>query len=75
MDNVYDRMPLCRCRADAMHGVSAAREAYRRRDAVHADIDLGPVIDPAEQQAYRDRVKAAIAVYQQARRSKARTCR
>ncbi len=59
-DNPYDRMPLDRVRSDAMHGVAAAREAYRQRDPVHADFDLGPVIDPAEQQAYRDRIMAEI---------------
>jgi len=40
-------------RAGALHGVSAAREAYRRRDPVHADLDLGSVVDPAEQAAPR----------------------
>jgi len=57
-------MPVDRLRADALHGVSAAREAYRERDPVRADIDLGPVIDPAEQQEYRRRVMDAIAGYQ-----------
>ena len=64
MNSPYDRMPLDHLRADALHGVSAAREAYRRRDPVHADIDLGPVVSPAEQQVYRKRVMAAIAGYQ-----------
>lgn len=62
-DSVYDRMPLDRVRSDAMHGMSAAREAYRQRDPVRADIDLGPVIDPAEQAEYRQRVLSAIRDY------------
>lgn len=69
-NNPYQRLPLDRVRADALHGVSAAREAYRRRDPVGADFDLGPVIDPAEQAEYRRRVMAAIAGYQ---KSKARS--
>lgn len=66
-DNVYERMPLARLRADALHGVAAARSAYRERDPVGADIDLGPVVDPAEQAEYRARVMDAIAGYQQGR--------
>jgi len=62
-DNIYQRMPLDRVRSDALHGVAAARQAFRQRDPVQADLLFGPVIDPAEQQAYRDRVKAAIAGY------------
>ncbi len=58
MDDIYTRMPLDRLRQDALHGVAAAREAYRQRDPVHADIDLGPVISPAEQAEYRQRVMA-----------------
>lgn len=72
IDSVYDRMPLDRVRADALHGVSAAREAYRERDPVHADIDLGPTISPAEQAEYRNRVMSAIAVYQRGHRARAR---
>ena len=60
MGKSYLRVPLDRLRQDALHGVSAAREAYRQRDPVHADIDLGPVVDPAEQAAYRQRVIAEI---------------
>lgn len=71
-DSVYDRMPLGRLRSDAMHGVAAAREAYRQRDPVHADIDLGPVIAPAEQAAYRRRVLDAIRDY--SKRKPARRC-
>jgi len=64
MDNIYLRMPLARVRSDALHGVAAAREAYRQRDPVHADFDLGPVVDPVEQAEYRQRVMDAIAGYQ-----------
>ncbi len=60
MGKSYLRVPLDRLRQDALHGVSAAREAYRQRDPVHADIDLGPVVSPAEQQAHRQRVMAEI---------------
>lgn len=70
MNSPYDRMPLDHLRADALHGVSAAREAYRRRDPVRADIDLGPVVLPGEQA--RQRVLAAIAGYQRSHRSTAR---
>ena len=63
-DNVYDKVPLDRLRQDALHGVSAARQAYRQRDPVQADFDLGPVITPAEQAEHRRRVMAAIAGYQ-----------
>ncbi len=60
MGKSYLRVPLDRLRQDALHGVSAAREAYRQRDPVHADIDLGPVVDPAEQAVYRQRLMAEI---------------
>jgi len=66
-DNVYDKVPLDRLRQDALHGVSAARQAYRQRDPVQADFDLGPVITPAEQAEHRRRVMAAIAGYQRGR--------
>jgi len=56
-DNPYLRMPLARVRQDALHGVAAAREAYRERDALHADLDLGPVVSPAEQAQYMRRGK------------------
>ena len=72
MDNIYLRMPLDRARSDALTGVKLAREAYRERDPVHADMDLGPVVSPAEQQVYRRRVMAAIAGYQRSHRSTAR---
>lgn len=68
-DNVYDKVPLDRLRQDALHGVSAARQAYRQRDPVHADLLFGPVVSPAEQQAYRDRVMSAIAGYQRGRKA------
>ena len=68
-DNPYMRMPLDRLRQDALHGVSAARQAYRERDPVHADLLFGPVVSPAEQQAYRDRVMSAIAGYQRGRKA------
>ena len=61
-DNPYKRMPLDRLRQDALHGVSAARQAYRERDPVHADLDLGPVVLPGEQA--RQRVLAAVGDYQ-----------
>ena len=67
MNSPYDRMPLDRLPADALHGVSAARQAYRRRDPVQADFDLGPVVSPAEQAEHRRRVMAAIAGYQRGR--------
>lgn len=73
MNNPYERLPLDRVRADALHGVAAAREAYRRRDPVRADFDLGPAIDPAEQQQYRERVMAAIRDY--GNRKAAKRCR
>ncbi|HOA62713.1 MAG TPA: hypothetical protein PLF11_08685 [Bacillota bacterium] len=75
MDNPYGRMLLDRVRADAIHGVAAARQAFRARDPVGADLLFGPVVSPEEQQEYRDRVMDAIAGYQRARGSKARTCR
>jgi len=71
MNSPYDRMPLDRLRADALHGVSAAREAYRRRDPVHADLDLGPVVLPGEQA--RQRVLAAVGDYQRQRQRPARS--
>jgi len=67
MDNIYLRMPLARVRSDALHGVAAAREAFRLRDPVGADFALGPTVSPAEQQEYRRRVMDAIAGYQQGR--------
>jgi len=70
MDNIYLRMPLARVRSDALHGVKLAREAYRERDPVRADIDLGPVVLPGEQA--RQRVLDAIAGYQRSHRSTAR---
>jgi len=66
-DNVYDKVPLDRARSDALTGVKLAREAYRERDPVHADIDLGPTVSPAEQAQYQRRVMDAIAGYQQGR--------
>jgi len=69
MDNPYERMPLDRLRQDALHGVRLAREAYRRRDPVRADLLFGPVVDPSEQQEYRDRVMSAIAGYQRGRKA------
>jgi len=68
-NNPYLRMPLDRARADALTGVRLAREAYRERDPVHADLLFGPVVSPAEQQAYRDRVMSAIAGYQRGRKA------
>ena len=53
MDNIYLRMPLDRARADALTGVKLAREAYRERDPVHADLDLGSVVLPSEQAGYQ----------------------
>jgi len=58
MNSPYDQMPLDRVRADALTGVRLAREAYRERDPVHADLDLGPVVLPGEQA--RQRVLAEI---------------
>lgn len=72
MDNIYLRIPLDRVRADALTGVQLAREAYRERDPVRADIDLGPVVDPAEQAAYRQRVLDAIRDH--GKRKAARRC-
>jgi len=60
MDNPYERMPLSRVRSDALHGVAAARSAYRERDPVGADFDLGPVISPEEQAEYRRKIMAEI---------------
>jgi len=71
-ENIYMKVPLDRLRADALTGVRLAREAYRQRDPVHADIDLGPTISPAEQAEYRNRVMSAIAVYQRGHRARAR---
>ena len=48
-ENIYMKVPLDRVRSDALTGVKLAREAYRERDPVHADLDLGPVVSPAEQ--------------------------
>lgn len=67
MDNPYDRMPLDRVRADALTGVRLAREAYRERDPVHADLDLGPVVLPGEQA--RQRVLQALGDYQRSHES------
>lgn len=72
MDDSYLRMPLDRVRADALTGVRLAREAYRERDPVRADIDLGPVVLPSEQAEYRQRALDAIAGYQRSHRSTAR---
>ena len=55
MNSPYDRMPLDHLRADALHGVSAARAACRRRDPGRADIDLGPVVLPGEEAKQRQR--------------------
>ncbi len=66
-ENIYMKVPLDRLRQDALHGVRLAREAYRQRDPVGADIDLGPTVSPAEQAQYRRRVMDAIAGYQQGR--------
>ncbi|MDX9880235.1 MAG: hypothetical protein RBS72_21990 [Sedimentisphaerales bacterium] len=71
-ENIYMKVPLDRLRADALTGVQLAREAYRQRDPVHADIDLGPTIDPAEQQEYREKVLSAIRDY--SKRKPARRC-
>ncbi len=71
MDDSYLRMPLDRVRADALTGVRLAREAYRERDPVRADIDLGPVVLPSEQAEYRQRVMDAIAGYQRSRPQRA----
>ena len=71
-DNVYYKMPLARVRSDALHGVAAARQAYRQRDPVHADLDLGPVVSPAEQAEHRRRVMAAIAGYERRQQHKMR---
>lgn len=73
MDNIYLRMPLDRVRSDALTGVKLAREAYRERDPVRADIDLGPVITPAEQAEHRRRVLAAVGDYQRQRQRPARS--
>ena len=63
-ENIYMKVPLDRVRSDALTGVKLAREAYRERDPVRADIDLGPVVLPSEQAEYRQRALDAIAGYQ-----------
>lgn len=70
-NNPYLRMPQDRVRSDALTGVKLAREAYRERDPVRADIDLGPVVLPSEQAEHRRRVMAAIAGYQRSRPQRA----
>ncbi len=72
MGKSYLRVPLDRLRQDALHGVSAAREAYRQRDPVGADLLWGPVVSPAEQAEYRQRVMSAIRDY--GKRKAARRC-
>jgi len=72
MDNIYLRMPLGRVRSDALTGVKLAREAYRQRDPVGADFDLGPVVSPAEQQAHRQRAMDAITDYERRQQHKMR---
>ena len=52
-NNPYLRVPLDRVRSDALTGVKLAREAYRERDPVHADLDLGSVVLPSEQAVYQ----------------------
>lgn len=69
-NNPYLRMPIDRVRADALAGVRLAREAYRERDPVHADIDLGAVVLPGEQA--RQRVLQAVGDYQRSHVSSAR---
>ena len=48
--NPYMVMPIDRVRADALHGVRAAREAWRERDPDGAGQQLGKVIEPHSQQ-------------------------
>lgn len=71
MNNPYDRMPLDRVRADALTGVRLAREAYRERDPVRADLDLGAVVLPGERA--RQRVLQAVGDYQRQRQRPARS--
>lgn len=49
-DNIYLRMPLAQVKADAIHGVSAAREALRQRDPAAARA-MGLGIEATEQRA------------------------
>jgi len=48
--NIYLRMPLERVQQDALHGVSAAREAWRKRDPEGAAREIGYVIEPEQQE-------------------------
>jgi len=49
--NPYLSMPLTRVAADARHGVSLARAAWRERDPAGAALALGLIIESREQQA------------------------
>jgi len=46
--NPYLRMPLDRVRADALYGVTLAREAWRILDPDGANLALGRIVEPAE---------------------------
>jgi len=48
-ENIYMKMPLPRVIEDARHGVSLARQAWRRRDPALASRVLGFVVEPSEQ--------------------------
>jgi len=50
-ENIYMKMPLPRVIEDARHGVSLARQAWRRRDPALASRVLGFVVEPSEQAA------------------------
>jgi len=43
-ENIYLKMPLERVRADALHGVSLARLAWRERDPNGSAFALGQVM-------------------------------
>ena len=46
--DLYLTMPLDRVRADAIHGVSAACEAWRKCDPVGASRELGRIVEAGE---------------------------
>jgi hypothetical protein len=52
--NLYLKMPLDRVRADALHGVRAAREAWRVLDPEGAARVLGRIVEPGHE---RERVE------------------
>jgi len=55
-DNPYLRMPLNQVKADAIHGVSLARMAWRQRDPKEAAKALGFVTEPQQHETMNTKI-------------------